>query len=209
MNFSTHVCKQLALHLSSDGFERNGRLFYRIKNDLCFCIHIQMPSDLVHVHFFVMPLYIPSEHIYFTYGRRLCYAVPTSPKLYKSASDEEIEIWCNETYQILSKEVLPFFHEIDSPKKLSRFLNRPRIIPHKFFFCENIHIRILKLYTYAYRHKQIAAFFALLRYEISASFSSVRMELKIPIVNGKFSAPAIPQEEFKLKVLKVKRSRKG
>ena len=204
MNFSTYVCNQLASRLALDGFKRGGRLIYKITNELCFCFHIQIPSDLVHVHFFILPLYMPSERIHFTYGNRLCYAIPSSPKLYKSASEEQIAIWCDETYEILTQTVLPFFDKIDSPKKLSRFLRRPWFLPHKFFPVTKAQVNILKLYTYAYRRKQIFAFFANLRYQLSASFSNLRTDEEIPFHNGKFSAPAMSEEDFKANVLKVK-----
>ena len=162
-----------------------------------------MPSGVVHVHFFIMPLYMPTECIYFTYGQRLCYAIPSSPQLYKTASEEEVATWSNDTYQILKKTVLPFFDKIDSPKKLSRFLSRPRIVPHKFIFCERLHIRILKMYTYAYRRKQIAAFFSLL----GCQFTSSRVEYEIPFKDGKFCAPAMSEECFESDVLKKRRKK--
>jgi len=202
MSFSTIVSKKLWEYLSNDGYSRSGRIIYKIKNDLCFCILIEMPTGIVDVEFFILPLYIPTEYIYLSYGNRLGYAERSAPTLRKTASEEEISAWSSETYQCLKTCILPFFDKIDSPKKLARFVGRPRIIPHKYMSCSRAHRNYLALCTNAYLGRQISSFLSLIRYGLAVLCDPIEEE--IPFKKGRFCAPAIPEEEFKNSVLKVK-----
>ena len=68
-----------------------------------------MPSGLVYATFFVMPLYIPAQNRYYTYGNRF-HALRRSIllPLSKDASDDELTVWCEQLRKDLGKFVFPF-----------------------------------------------------------------------------------------------------
>ena len=52
-------------------FKRKRKYFYKILENLVFCVEFEKPGELIYVHYYVVPLYIPHECRSFTYGNRV------------------------------------------------------------------------------------------------------------------------------------------
>ena len=100
-----------------------------------------MPSSLIYATFFVMPLYIPCEHRYYTYGKRIS-ALPLLPR---DASDKEIEKWCEALCEELENRVFPFFLRVATPEQLVDAVEEKR-----YLLCPAVYIFRLKLFSYLY-----------------------------------------------------------
>lgn len=57
--------------MKSRSFKKRGNLYFNIQNDISFCINLEQPTGLLYCTFSVMPLYMPAQVRYFTYGNRL------------------------------------------------------------------------------------------------------------------------------------------
>ena len=133
------------------GFSSKGSTYYYIKNDIAFCLSFEKLTGLLYSTFYVMPLYIPCEHMYFTYGNRLNELPNSSVEiLHESASDQEINVWFDNLLDILEKIILPFFQSISSPLQLLHFVNHHRSVVNTLFFCPKDQLERLRVFTYLY-----------------------------------------------------------
>ncbi len=76
----------------ANGYKKKGNTFFKIENDIAFCITFERPSGFIRVNYYFLPLYIPTEVIYITYGfsseNHPVFPVPSYNTL---AEDEERE----------------------------------------------------------------------------------------------------------------------
>lgn len=71
MGLAAQISAEMKLFMQEWGFRKRGNFFFKIKNDLAFCVYLEQPTGLVYSGFCVMPLYLPAESRYLTYGDRL------------------------------------------------------------------------------------------------------------------------------------------
>lgn len=92
MGIIEKIVNQIRPYMKEKGIAYSKKCYYSVLNDIAFCVQFDAPGGLVYATFFIMPLYIPSQHRYYTYGNRIN-TLPSSklPLLSKSASDEEIQ----------------------------------------------------------------------------------------------------------------------
>ena len=100
-----------------------------------------MPSSLIYATFFEMPLYIPCEYRYYTYGNRVSALLPLS----QNASDEEIGKWCEALCEELENRVFPFFLRAATPEQLVDAVEEKQ-----YMLCPAVYIFRLKLFSYLY-----------------------------------------------------------
>lgn len=165
------IYKVVTPYLKKNGFKKKGCCFYKVQNDMAFCLEYDYPGGLVYSHFYVIPLYIPCQVRYMNYGNRLEaeYRDQIS-HLSGDSSDEDIDMWFNSIKSLLEEEVFPLFEQICTPQKLLHFIDRPREEWEKYFdYCSVCDALQLKMYTCMYLHQ-----FEQAREAISA----YRMELK-------------------------------
>lgn len=146
MGIMQKISSQIRPYMKEKGFAYSKKCYYSVLNDIAFCVQFDAPGGLVYATFFIMPLYIPSQHRYYTYGNRIN-TLPSSklPLLSKSASDEEIAKWCSLLCAELDKMVFPFFEKLQLPKQLVSEIER-----NPYFSCPNVSIARLKVFTYLY-----------------------------------------------------------
>ena len=145
------IASQIRPYMKENGYKYSKKCYYKILNDMAFCIQFDMPGGLVYATFFVMPLYIPCQNRYYTYGNRInSLHCAKLPPLAKVASDDEIEKWCISLCGQLEKIVFPFFQEISTPMQLVNAVEKDRHLIGPFFSCPAIHISRLKLFSYLY-----------------------------------------------------------
>lgn len=135
------ITNRLRLYMKNHDYQFSKKCFYRIQNDIAYCIQFDMPSSLIYATFFVMPLYIPCEYRYYTYGNRVSALLPLS----QNASDEEIGKWCEALCGELENRVFPFFQRAATPEQLVDAVEEKQ-----YMLCPAVYISRLKLFSYLY-----------------------------------------------------------
>ena len=151
MSIIQKIANQIRPCMNKQGYNFSKKCFYKIHNDIAYCIAFDMPSGLVYATFFVMPLYIPAQNRYYTYGNRVSSLrrsrlLPLS----KIASDDELAAWCEHLCNDLEKFVFPFFQEIDTPSKLVNAIVKKKYVADRFFLCPPVQVSRLLLFSYLY-----------------------------------------------------------
>ena len=158
----------IAPYFRSRGFRRKGNTFSYIKNNISYRIGFEMPTGLIYVTAYIVPLYIPCECNYLSYGNRLSNLTKFEfPILLKDASSEQIEAWCQLLSNMLDTYILPFFEEIGSPAKLAEYLRHTPHPQKEYLHCPQHQIEQLIVYTYLYLLDVPKAAEALMRYHNS------------------------------------------
>ncbi len=75
------------------------------------------------VEAFVMPLYVPSDHIYYTFGGRLG-ALSGHQERWWTISDENESEVMREVLDLIRKEALPFLNRLSNPRELAEHIHR-------------------------------------------------------------------------------------
>ena len=151
MSIFRKVSKRIDLYMQSNGFCRTGTTFYRISNNIVYCIGFDTPSELLYVTAYIMPLYMPSEYRYYTYGNRLNAIQSIQlPILNKNDNEMVRETWCHTLCESIDRQVLPFFAAVDTPNKLMQYVDVHPCASNEHLACHNLHIYRLKMYTYLY-----------------------------------------------------------
>ena len=111
-----------------------------------------------------MPLYIPSEYEYLSYGDRMHRF--DLPFLNRDDGPEMIDLWCAQLCQLLEETIFPYFEQIDSPQKLLQFIAPEKADEYRvFLFCPEIWMEKLRMYTYAYLQNEHEYMEARIRFE--------------------------------------------
>lgn len=151
MTIINKITKQIRPNMKELGFKFSQKCFYRVSNDIACCIQFEKPGSLVYTTFYVMPLYIPCENRYFTYGNRLdrIQKFQLAP-LSSSALDTEILNWCDALCDCFDRFIFPLFSQIASPFQLIDLIegNNPCIM--QYFACPNVQIYRLLMFSYFY-----------------------------------------------------------
>ena len=142
------------------GYQQKGNTFFKIENGLAFCILFERPTAIIYVHYYVLPLYIPTDNHYLTYGDRLeshsIYPVPSfniseendeSSSIMRNIKDRLLHLmrkeppktdfseWVKQVQKCLAEDIFPFFASINSPDKLLCFLRKGVREKQKYFRC--------------------------------------------------------------------------
>src|SRR5260370_2788747 len=70
-----------------------------------------------------MPLYVPSDHIYFTFGGRLGALSGHQERWWTISDDNESEVM-KEVLSLIRTEGLPFLDRIKNPRNLAEYIHR-------------------------------------------------------------------------------------
>ena len=141
------VGNQLAPFFSAHGFKRKSNRFFKIINNVAFCIDLDRPGGL-YVQSYIIPLYMPHDFRSFTYGNRLqdfekC-PVPNENWLTERTECNE---YVEKTIECCEKYILPFYDRISTPQDLLNFLDKNLKSIHEYFFTGPMQILELKVYT--------------------------------------------------------------
>lgn len=151
MNIFREISRSITPHMRSSGFVLSGKSYYRIVNDVAYCIGFDMPGGLLYVTAYIMPLYIPCESKYYTYGNRLNAIQNIKlPVLNKSDDETAINTWCRMLREHIDRHIFPFFEEVGSPQKLMAYVDSHTRALSEYVACHDVYIWRLKLYTYLF-----------------------------------------------------------
>lgn len=167
MVISREVHKRIAPFMKSRGFSNSGQnRYYYVANDLAFCIAFEMPSGLMYVTAYVMPLYIPCEFRYLTYGNRLNHIRDIKlPLLDKDSGEEAIDAWCKLFCCSMDQKIIPFFQTIDTADKLLQFSEKAHFPPDSYIACNMLDILRLRMFTFLFVGDSVNSALVLTRYQ--------------------------------------------
>ena len=152
MAISREINKRIAPFMKSRGFTRLGQTrYYYIANNIAFCITFETPTGLTYVTSYVIPLYIPYEFRYLTYGNRLNDIGDIKlPLLNKDSDEDAIDAWCKLLCCSIDQYIIPFFKKIETADKLLAFSDTYRFSPDSYIRCSKLDILRLRMFTFLY-----------------------------------------------------------
>lgn len=155
MSFTKKIINHISPYMAQKGYALSNKCFYIIQDEIAYCIEFDVPGGLLYVTFYVMPLYIPCENRYYTYGNRLnCMPEVNLSTLKKDANNHDIAIWCQSLISALEKVVFPFFCQIASSKKLIKFVKNKNDIVSKYFCCPELQLYRLQVFVCLHLHEK-------------------------------------------------------
>ena len=151
--------------MKENGFTLSGKCFYLIKNDVAYCIEFESPTDFVYVWFYIIPLYMPCEHRFLTFGNRFS-SVPkfNLQPLDRNFSEQEAALWCENLTTCITKYVFPFFESMSTPEKILKFLKFPTPTKRAYFRCPDLFKLQLQTFSALFLGKNKQAKTALRKY---------------------------------------------
>ena len=129
-----NILREMHHYMKENGFSLRNRCFFHIENNLAYCVELEMPSGLIYVNCYIIPLYIPTEFRYYTYGIRLRDVLSIS-----NIGTAEINRWCNQLKVDLQRSVFPVFEKAKTPHSFVNLVN-------KGLFKDNCHISKVDIY---------------------------------------------------------------
>lgn len=127
--------------LLEKGFKRRGYMFYRIRDNIAQLVSFDKAS-FIYCTCCIMPLYIPNDFIYYTYGSRM----EARLRADDCADAEKMHEWTEQLANELEEKALPFFSVTDNPTKLLRLSSGAK----KFMHCPPDALAELEAFTRAY-----------------------------------------------------------
>lgn len=152
MAISREINKRMAPFMKSRGFTRSGQTrYYYIANNIAFCVTFETPTGLTYVIAHIMPLYIPCEFRYLSYGNRLNHIRDIKlPLLNKDSDEATIDAWCKLLCHNIDQYIIPFFKKIETADKLLVFSDNYRFSPDSYIRCSKLDILRLRMFTFLY-----------------------------------------------------------
>ena len=152
MAISKEINKRIAPSMKSRGFTRSGQTrYYYVANNIAFCVTFETPTGLTYVTAYIMPLYIPCEFRYLTYGNRLNHIKHIKlPLLNKDGDEDTIDAWCKLLCRSIDKYIIPFFRKIETADKLLAFSADYRFSPDSYIMCSKLDVLRLRMFTFLY-----------------------------------------------------------
>lgn len=150
--FQEEVKKRLSSYMKEKGFRLHNKTYYYIHNDIAYCVTFDQPSVLMYTTVHVIPLYIPTEVKYYTYGNRLNHI--SDVKLHTLRADSAqtaITDWCKQFFNSMDHFIIPFFRQVDTPQKLLSYVVQAEEGKGTgYICCSRLDLERLRLYTYLY-----------------------------------------------------------
>lgn len=151
MGIFREISKRIAPFMKSRGFTRSGRNYHYFANNIAFCVSFETPTGLAYATAYVMPLYIPCEFRYLSYGNRLNHIGDIKlPLLNKDSDEDTIDAWCKLLCHSIDQYILPFFKKIETADKLLAFSDHYHFSPDSYIACNKLDILRLRMFTFLY-----------------------------------------------------------
>lgn len=153
MNLAPLIYKHFTPFFREHGFTKKGSTYYKIDNDIAFCITFEFPS-CARAWCHILPLYMPTEFVHLSHGniinnfyRDVC---DTLSK-YDDVSDSQIDMWAENVIAIFESDVFLFFDSISTPQKLLKYCEAPVHMRNKYLpYTDGTDMLRLQAYTALY-----------------------------------------------------------
>lgn len=134
MNLAPLIYKRFTPFFREHGFTKKGSTYYKIDNDMAFCITFEFPSySRAWCH--IIPLYMPTEFIHLSYGNiinNFYRDVRDTLSKYDNVSDSQIDMWAENMITIFESDVFLFFDSISTPQKILEYCEAPVHMRNKY-----------------------------------------------------------------------------
>ena len=150
MTITQKIADQIEPYMKDHSFCYLKKCFYKIQDDIVFCVQFDATEGFVYATYYVMPLYIPCSTRYYSYGHRITAPNSQLSALSRDASDGEIKKWCKLLCCYIEKNVLSFFHRISTPKQLVKYVERKLLVRQNVFSCPRVQSIRLLMFSYLY-----------------------------------------------------------
>lgn len=149
MSIVKRITRDLRPYMESYGYISIKNGFYRSQNSIAYFIEFEKPSSIVYLRYYVVPLYIPCNSKYYSYGSRLRQHGALM-SICADASSAAVDNWSEDTRSCLESIVFPFFNSIGSPEQLIAFLENCDTTIKEHFACTDVQLLKLRVYTLFY-----------------------------------------------------------
>ena len=140
------IVKLFVPTMSKYGFVLNKGFFYKKSNNILFAISFEKPSKLLYCTFFLIPLWVPTDTIYYTYGNRINnLEMARVAPLNLDSSCEQVTSWVDNISDALEATVFPLFETIRTPRGLLSYLNEVQGNTRGLIFCPPDKMDVLKI----------------------------------------------------------------
>ncbi len=149
MNNTRDVGNKLAPFFRAHGFTRKNNTFFKIQNNIAFCVGLERPGGL-YTLCYIIPLYIPTSVRHITYGGRLQSFKPFQVHNFDFNWSEpsQLEVFVKRTMECCEKYFFPLYDSIATPEDLMFFLNKGYQYVHTFLTdLDILHYYELRMYT--------------------------------------------------------------
>lgn len=124
------MCRLLQPYMKDKGYYYNNKCFFRIQNNIAFCLQFDAPGSIYAV-WSIIPLYIPSDFLYYTYGKRFaCYDKSEMREVLRDEITREE--WLREFCFMFENVAESYFEQLSSPEKILESV-RPTLLGIKRF----------------------------------------------------------------------------
>ena len=162
--------------LSDLGYRRKGNTFYRIVNNLMFCIMVEHPG-LYYAEYHINPLYMPQNQVYLNYGKRF--------QAWWDGNGDVTD-FISQIVADIQEEIVPFFQRINSASSLLSFLQQDHSSVASYFKCPH------------FRYSFLAAYTALMLHDSESFHSAVSETRQLLSVTTSFARSVVEKIEAEL-----------
>ena len=200
MAISNKIRKRIAPFMKSRGFSRSGQNhYYYVANSIAFCITLETPTGLTYVTAYIMPLYIPCEFRYLTYGNRLNHIKDIKlPLLDKDSDEDTIDAWCKLLCNSIDQYIIPFFKKIETADKLLAFSYTYRFSPDSYIVCNKLDVLRLRMFTFLYVGDPVNTASVITRYREALGSTSYLFDSVIQMLDEEINMVALLLQEKNL-----------
>ncbi len=153
MNLAPLIYKRFTPFFKKYGFTKKGSTYYKINNDIAFCITFEFPS-YARAWCHILPLYMPTEFKHLSHGNiinNFYREVRDTLSKYDDIPDSQIDTWSENMMAIFESDVFLFFDSISTPQKLLEYCKAPIYMRNKYLpYAGGTHMLRLQAYTALY-----------------------------------------------------------
>ena len=191
MGIFREIHRRITPFMKSRGFTRSGRNYHYFVNNIAFGVTFETPTGLTYVTAYVMPLYIPCEFRYLSYGNRLNHIGDIKlPLLNKDSDENTIDAWCKLLCHSIDQYIIPFFKKIETADKLLAFSDNYRFSPDSYIACNKLDILRLRMFTFLYVGDPVNTASVITRYQEALGSTSYLSDRVIQMLNEEINMVA-------------------
>lgn len=159
------IHKSIGPYMKKNGFKRKGKFYFKIKNDIAFCLEFEKPSQIIYIAYYFIPLYIPHENRCFTYGNRVYLesVLTCEYRDQKKNCSNKVNLY-NSLLHYIEITIIPFFDKFSDLSSLIEFTKNDK--SNNCTICTSVDSVKLLLFSYSFTGQYNLALDAAKKYRI-------------------------------------------